>query len=111
MTGALLEATVRQALDRRKNPHLAIGIQSASRPDCEVVHDLRVAWCRSTLEMREHLSTGEPGKLVIVSPVEDLSDDLRARLYRRMLLPVDTWKVVQQGRQGKATHAQAITRP
>jgi len=96
MTGALLEATVRQALDRRKNPHLAIGIQSASRPDCEVVHDLRVAWCRSTLEMREHLSIGEPGKLVIVSPVEDLSDDLRARLYRRMLLPVDTWKVVQQ---------------
>jgi hypothetical protein len=96
MTGALLDATVKQALERRKNPRLAIGIQSSTPPDSPAVGDLRVAWCRSTLEMREQLSSGEPGKLVIVSPVEELSDDLRARLYKRTLLPVDTWKVVQQ---------------
>jgi len=55
MTGALLEATVKQAVERRKNPHLAIAIHSATPPDLEVVQDLRVAWCRSMLEMRDHL--------------------------------------------------------
>jgi PglZ domain-containing protein len=96
MTGALLEATVKQALERRKNPRLAIGIQSATEPDSKSVNDLRVAWCRSMLEMREQLSCGDPGKLVIVSPIEELADDLRARLYKRALLPIDTWKVLQQ---------------
>jgi hypothetical protein len=96
MTGALLEATVKQALERRKNPHLAIGIHSATPPDSELVQDLRVAWCRSMLEMREQLSAGEPGKLVIVTPIEELADDLRSRLYKRSLLPIDTWKVLLQ---------------
>jgi hypothetical protein len=96
MTGALLEATVKQALERRKNPQLAIGVHSATPPDSDSVHELRVAWCRSMLEMREQLSSGEPGKLVIVSPIEELADDLRARLYKRALLPIDTWKVLQQ---------------
>jgi hypothetical protein len=96
MTGALLEATVKQALDHRKNPHLAIGIQSATPPDSELVQDLRVVWCRSMLEMREHLSAAEPGNLVIVTPIEQLADDLRARLYKRSLLRVDTWEVLRQ---------------
>jgi PglZ domain len=96
MTGALLEATVKQALERRKNPHLAIGIYSATPPDSELVHDLRVAWCRSMLEMREQLSSGEPGKLVIVTPIEQLADDLCARLHKRSLLRVDTWEVLRQ---------------
>jgi hypothetical protein len=96
MTGALLEATVKQALDRRKNPRLAIGIYSATPPDCETIHDLRVAWCRSMLEMRDRLSSGEPGKLVIVTPIEELADDLCARLHKRTLLRVDTWEILRQ---------------
>jgi hypothetical protein len=96
MNGALLEATVKQALERRKNPQLAIGIHSATKPECDRVCDLPVAWCRSMLEMREQLSSSEPGKLVIVSPIEELADDLRARMYKRTLLPLDTWKVLEQ---------------
>jgi hypothetical protein len=96
MTGALLEATVKQAVERRKNPHLAIAIHSATPPDREVVQDLRVAWCRSMLEMRDQLSSGDPGKLVIVTPIEELADDLCARLHKRTLLRVDTWEVLRQ---------------
>jgi hypothetical protein len=96
MTGALLEATVKQAIERRKNPHLAIGIYSATPPDSEKVHDLRVAWCRSMLEMREQLSSGEPGELVIVTPIEELSDDLCARLHKRALLRVDIAEAIKQ---------------
>jgi len=96
MTGALLEATVKQALERRKNLQLAIGIHSATKPECDRVCDLPVAWCRSMLEMREQLSSSEPGKLVIVSPIEELADDLRSRLHKRTLLPLDTWKVLEQ---------------
>ena len=96
MTDALLEATVEQALERRKNPHLAIGIHSATPPDSEKVHDLRVAWCRSMLEMREQLSSGEPGNLVIVTPIEQLADDLCARLHKRALLRVDIAEVLKQ---------------
>ena len=96
MTGALLEATVKQALERRKNPHLAIAIHSITPPDRESVHDLRVAWCRSMLEMRDQLSSGDPGTLVIVTPVEELADDLCARLHKRALLRVDTWEVLRQ---------------
>src|ERR1039458_6674597 len=98
MTGALLEATVKEALQRRKNPRLAIGIQSATPPDREQVLDLRVAWCRSMLEMREYLSGPEPGQVVLVSPLEDgdLADDIRARLHKRTLLPVDVKEVLKQ---------------
>ncbi|MCX6619570.1 MAG: BREX-2 system phosphatase PglZ [Acidobacteria bacterium] len=96
MTSALLEVTVKQALERRKNPSHAIGIHSATPPDCELVHGLRVAWCRSMLEMREQLSSGEPGKLVIVTPLERLADDLCARLHKRDLLRVDIWEVLRQ---------------
>ena len=98
MTGALLEATVKEALQRRKNPRLAIGIQSATPPDREQVLDLRVACCRSMLEMREYLSGPEPGQVVLVSPLEDgdLADDIRARLHKRTLLPVDVKEVLKQ---------------
>ncbi len=98
MTGALLEATVKEALDRRKNPRLAIGIRSDTPPDRDQLLDLRVTWCRSMLEMREQLSGPEPGRLVLVSPIEEheLADDIRARLHKRTLLPVDVKEVLKQ---------------
>lgn len=96
MTGALLEATVKQAAEKRKNPRLAIAIHSTTPPDRELVQGFRIAWCRSMLEMRDQLSSGDPGKLVIVTPVEELSDDLCARLHKRALLRVDTWEVLRQ---------------
>lgn len=96
MTGALLEATVKQAVERRKNPRLAIAIHSTTPPDRESIQDFRVAWCRSMLEMRDQLSAGDPGTLVIVTPIEELADDLCARLHRRSLLRVDTWEVLRQ---------------
>jgi hypothetical protein len=98
MTGALLEATVAEALRHRKNPRLAIGVHSVTPPDRELVLDLRIAWCRSMLEMREQLSGSEPGKVVVVSPLEEgeLADDIRARLHRRTLLPVDVKEVLKQ---------------
>ncbi len=98
MTGALLEATVKEALERRKNPRLAIGIRSDSPPDRNQILDLRVAWCRSMLEMRDQLSGPEPGRLVLVSPIEEheLADDIRARLHKRTLLPVDVKEILKQ---------------
>jgi hypothetical protein len=98
MTGALLEATVAEALRHRKNPRLVIGVHSVTPPDRELILDLRIAWCRSMLEMREQLSGSEPGKVVVVSPLEEgeLADDIRARLHRRTLLPVDVKEVLKQ---------------
>jgi hypothetical protein len=96
MTGALLEATVAEALKHRKNPRLAIGIQSPTPPDCVHVLNLPVAWCRSMLEMRERLSTAEPGNLIIVTPIEKLADDLRARIHKRSLLSIDAAEVLRQ---------------
>ena len=48
------------------------------------------------LEMREQLSSGEPGELVIVTPIEELSDDLCARLHKRTLLRVDIAEAIKQ---------------
>jgi hypothetical protein len=96
MNEALLVATVDEALSRRKNERVAIAIYSAAPPECEQVRELPVAWCRSMLEMRERLSLAEPGKLVIVTPIEDLADDLRARIYKRAVVPVDVRAVLRQ---------------
>lgn len=96
MNEALLAATVDEALGKRKNERLAIAIYSPTPPECKQVRDLPVAWCRSMLEMREQLSLTEAGKLVIVTPIEDLSDDLRARIYKRGVVPVDVRTVLRQ---------------
>ena len=73
MIGAFLEATIKEALTHRKeaDSRLAIAIQSQTPPDREHVRDRRVAWCRSLLEMRDHLAAPDPGNLVIVTPLED----------------------------------------
>lgn len=99
MIGAFLEATVKEALARRKEPdsRLTIAIKSPTPPDRAQVHDMRVAWCRSMLEMRDHLAATDPGRLVIVTPLEDqeLADDIRARLHRHKLIPVDVKQMLK----------------
>ncbi len=99
MIGAFLEATVKDALDRRKetDSRLAIAIQSPTPPDRQQVREMRVVWCRSMLEMREHLASPDPGKLVIVTPLEqqELADDIRARLHRHKLIPIDVKQMLR----------------
>lgn len=96
MNEVLLAATVDEALNKRKNERLAIAIHSPTPPECQQLRELPVAWCRSMLEMRERLSLAEPGKLVIVTPIEDLADDLRARFYKRAVVPADMRTVLRQ---------------
>ena len=58
---------------------------------------MRVVWCRSMLEMRDHLASPDPGKLIIVTPLEqqELADDIRARLHRHKLIPIDVKQMLK----------------
>jgi hypothetical protein len=99
MIGAFLEATVREVLRRRgdSGSRLAIAIHSPTPPDREQVRDMRVVWCRSTLEMRDHLAGSDPANLVIVTPVEEeLAADIKARIYRQKLFPIDVREMLKQ---------------
>jgi hypothetical protein len=115
MIAAFLEATVKEALGRRKesDSRLAIGIHSPTPPDREEVRDLRVAWCRSMLEMRDHLASPEPGKLVIVTPLDDqqLADDIRARLHRHKLVPVDVREMLKHLYEAREVDARLTADP
>jgi len=99
MIGAFLDATINEALTQRKEADscLAIAIQSQTPPDREHVRDRRVAWCRSLLEMRDHLAAPEPGNLVIVTPLEDqeLADDIRARIRRHKLISINVKEMLK----------------
>jgi hypothetical protein len=99
MMGAFLEATIKEALTHRKetDSHLAIAIQSQTPPDREHLRDKRVTWCRSLLEMRDHLAAPDPGNLVIVTPLEDqeLADDIRARIRRHKLIPINVKEMLK----------------
>ena len=71
---------------------------SAQGPSHEGRFDVR--WCRSPLEMREHLSASglEPRRTVLVAefPDDELSDDLRARLVSRRLLTPQRWDLLRE---------------
>jgi hypothetical protein len=99
MIGAFLDATIKEALTHRKeaDSNLAIAIQSQTPPDREHARDRRVAWCRSLLEMRDHLAAPEPGNLVIVTPLEDreLADDIRARIRRHKLIAINVKEMLK----------------
>lgn len=99
MIAAFLEATIKEALNHRKEADapLAIAIQSQTPPDREQVRDRRVAWCRSLLEMRDHLAAADPGNLVIVTPLEDqeLADDIRARIRQHKLIPINVKEMLK----------------
>src|SRR5579863_1267193 len=99
MIGAFLEATIKETLTHRKeaDSRLAMAIQSQTPPDREHVHERRVAWCRSLLEMRDHLAAPDPWNLVIVTPLEDedLADDIRARIRRHKLIPINVKEMLK----------------
>src|SRR5262249_39797450 len=106
MIAAFLEATVKEALRRRANAiadgkgfaaRLAIGIHSHTAPEAREVQGMRVAWCRSMLEMREQMTAPDPGKLVIVTPIQqhELADDITARLHSHKLVPVDVRQMLK----------------
>ena len=79
-------------------PGPAIGVQSQSRwqgsNEIRLDSELwRVAQCDSVLEMRQRLSEESTAPLVLVTPLPTtaIGDDVRARLFRQQLLPVDPW--------------------
>ena len=80
------------------DPGPAIGVQSQSRWQGSDGIRLesetwRVAQCDSVLEMRQRLSEDSREPLVLITPLETkvIGDDVRARLFRQQLLPVDPW--------------------
>ena len=79
-------------------PGLAVGVQSQSRwqGSDEIRVDgepWRVAQCDSVLEMRQCLSRESGSPLVLITPLSTpaIGDDVRARLFREQLWPVDAW--------------------
>ena len=79
-------------------PGPAIGVQSQSRWQGSEKIQLdgeawRVAQCDSVLEMQQQLSEQVNSPLVLVTalPTTAIGDDVRARLFRQQLLPVDPW--------------------
>ncbi len=79
-------------------PGPAIGVQSQSRwqgsNEIRLDSELwRVAQCDSVLEIRQRLSEESAAPLVLVTPLPTtaIGDDVRARLFRQQLLPVDPW--------------------
>jgi len=79
-------------------PGPAIGVQSQSRwqgsNEIRLDSELwRVAQCDSVLEIRQILSEESTAPLVLVTPLPTtaIGDDVRARLFRQQLLPVDPW--------------------
>src|SRR6202167_353623 len=115
MMGAFLEATIKEALTHRKEADapLAIAIQSQTPPDREHVRDRRVAWCRSLLEMRDHLAAPDPGNLVIVTPLEDqeLADDIRARIRRHKLIPINVKEMLKHSYEAREVDSRVTGDP
>ena len=79
-------------------PGPAIGVQSQSRwqgsNEIRLDNEVwQVAQCDSVLEMRQRLSEESTAPLVLVTPLPTtaIGDDVRARLFRQQLLPVDPW--------------------
>jgi hypothetical protein len=87
-----------KAFEKKWEPGPAIGVRSQSRwqGPSEVSSGnktWRVAQCDSVLELRQHLSdeSGSPLVLITPLPTEAIGDDVRARLFKEQLFPVDPW--------------------
>ena len=97
-------AAVLRGLRERGRDDPVIGIHSPAPwtgSDRLRAHDeeFEVAQCRSPLEIRERLNGRHPKAppLVLITALEDadLGDDVRARIYKRRLLTVEAWSVVE----------------
>src|ERR1035438_8325101 len=76
----------------------AIGVHSQSRwqghDQIRIDQEIwRVAQCDSVLELRQQLSGQADTPLVLITslPTTDVGDDVRARLFKQQLLPVNPW--------------------
>src|SRR5262249_5681878 len=97
------------------DPGQAIGVFSQSRwqgRDQIVVgqETWRVAQCDSVLELRQRLSDLQGGPLVLVTSLStaEIGDDVRARLFKQQLIPVDSWNALAD--RFRAGHVDPILR-
>src|SRR5437660_221343 len=79
-------------------PGQAIGVHSQNRwqggDQISVGQEMwRVAQCDSVLELRQQLAADSNTPLVLITPLPTnaIGDDVRARLFKQQLLPVDPW--------------------
>jgi hypothetical protein len=104
MTPQLLAATLRPHIEDEKVRRLGFAVQTRNQwtgPDTLDIsgHPVRIEYCRSMLEMREKLTEWDRATpLAMVTPVEDrlLAADLRARVFKRRILTVDVWTVLEE---------------
>ncbi len=87
-----------ESIRPKREPGQAIGVHSQSRwqgrDQISVGEETwRVAQCDSVLELRQRLAENSSVPLVLVTalPTAAVGDDVRARLFKQQLLPVDPW--------------------
>ena len=87
-----------EAVRPKREPGQAVGVHSQSRwqgrDRIPVGQETwRVAQCDSVLELRQRLSEEVDSPLVLITslPTTEIGDDVRARLFKQQLLPVDSW--------------------
>ena len=88
-----------KALREKWEPGPAIGIHSHSRwqgpAEIPIDHETwRVFQCNSVLELREKLSDESATPLVLITPLSQtaIGNDVRARLFKERVFPVDLWR-------------------
>lgn len=102
MKQSILLSQIKSALPKWE-PGQAIGVHSQSRwqgPHEVLVEQQqwRVAQCDSVLELRQRLSEDSSLPLVLITalPTTAVGDDVRARLFKQQLLPVDPWNTLKE---------------
>jgi hypothetical protein len=85
----------------KREPGQAIGVHSQSRwqgrDQILIAQETwRVVQCDSVLELRQRLSEQIDCPLVLITSLSttDIGDDVRARLFKQQLLPVDSWNAL-----------------
>jgi hypothetical protein len=87
-----------QSIRSKLEPKQAIGVNSQSRwqgrDQISVGQETwRVAQCDSVLELRQRLTEDSTMPLILITalPTAAVGDDVRARLFKEQLIPVDPW--------------------
>ena len=100
MNESLLRSQI-EPLQAKRERGQVIGVYSQSRWEGGETLNVgseawRVAQCDSVLEVRQRLSEEADAPLVLVTSLAstDVGDDVRARLFKQRLLPVDPWTLL-----------------
>src|SRR5258708_6414422 len=87
-----------ESIRPKREPGQAIGVHSKSKwqgQDQLLVgqETWRVAQCDSVLELRQRLDEDRSMPLVLITalPTSAIGDDVRARIFKQQLMPVDPW--------------------